>query len=379
MITCKLEDFLKDLEELVNIESFSRDPEGTAQVAVVLRSKFEALGWHVTQHHISDEVGPMLVITNKPNPERYDVLMLGHMDTVFPRGTVAERPFTKDAEACYGPGVADMKDGDLAGYYVCKSLQDNGELDDMSICIAFNPDEEISSRFSRPYIEAEAKKADYCIILESARLNGNFVNERKGVAKYVIEFFGKSAHAAVAPEKGANALEQFIITAQEIMTWANPEVGSSVNIGTIKGGTTPNSIPDYVRIEVDVRLKTMADGERIDALMHDIPNHMTVKGVTAKVDGKIFRPPMNPSAKTLEWCKAIDEMCKEVGLENLEWEASAGGSDGNFTANLGVPTIDGLGPAGGNGHSVDEKLWIEPIMKYLEVLYKAVRYCKEHK
>lgn len=390
MIHTTSEEFLDSLKELVNIDSYSKDPKGVAAVAAVMKQKFEDLGWHITEHHPSEEVGPLLVITNKVKAEDqvvsgatrsgtpvYDVLLLGHMDTVFKTGTVAERPFSMDETHAYGPGVADMKDGLLAAYYVCKSLQAENELKDLSICICFNPDEEISSRFSRPYIEALGKQTKYCIVLESARINGNFVNERKGIGKYVVEFFGKASHAGVSPEKGANAINQFIDTGRHINSWAKPDVGTTINIGTIQGGSTPNTVPDYVKIEVDVRLKQVIEGERIHALMTAIPEHMTVAGVTAKVTGNIARPPMAKSEKTMVFCDAVDEICNKLGIK-AGWEVTGGGSDGNFVAALGVPTIDGFGPVGGNGHSTDECLELKPIMERLNLLYETIKWCGTH-
>ncbi|MDY3974503.1 M20 family metallopeptidase [uncultured Veillonella sp.] len=374
MIRTTRAEFLKDLEALVNIDSYSKDPAGTAAVGDVMKAKFEALGWHIEEHHPSPEVGPVLVITNQKEATTYDVLLLGHIDTVFKTGTVKERPFSMDDNFAYGPGVADMKDGVLAAYYVCKSLVENNELGQMSICVCLNPDEEISSRYSRPYIEELGKKSKHCIVLESARINGNFVNERKGIGKYTVEFLGKAAHAAVNPDKGANAINQFLLTGQEILSWVDPEAGTTINIGTVEGGTTPNTIPDYVKIQVDIRLQVLAEGERIHQLMMDIPNHMTIKGVTAKVTGDIMRPPMPKTEKTLDFCKAVDHICQSLGIE-AEWESTGGGSDGNFVAALGVPTIDGFGPVGGNGHSTDECLELKSLMDRLELLYETVKWC----
>lgn len=390
MIHTTSQEFLDSLKELVNIDSYSKDPKGVGAVAAVMKQKFEDLGWHITEHRPTEEVGPLLVITNKVKAEDqvvsgatqlgapvYDVLLLGHMDTVFKTGTVAERPFSMDETYAYGPGVADMKNGLLAAYYVCKSLQAENELKDLSICICFNPDEEISSRFSRPYIEALGKQTKYCIVLESARINGNFVNERKGIGKYVVEFFGKASHAGVSPEKGANAINQFLHTGKDIISWAKPELGTTINIGTIQGGSTPNTVPDYVKIEIDVRLKQVPEGERIHGLMTDLPNHMTVAGVTAKVTGNIARPPMAKSEKTMAFCNAVDEICNNLGIK-AGWEATGGGSDGNFVAALDVPTIDGFGPVGGNGHSTDECLELKSIMERLNLLYETIKWCGTH-
>lgn len=378
MLHFELEEYLWHLAELVNIDSFSRDPAGTERIGDYLKRLYDNLGWYVERRQVDANVGPVLIITNDPGAKHYDVMLSGHMDTVFPTGTVKSRPFTMDDNEAYGPGVSDMKDGLLAAYYAVKELQEQDELKDLSIVIVHNPDEEISSRYSRPIIEEYAKKSSYCLVLESARLNGNLVNARKGVGKFVVEFYGKSAHAATHPEEGANALEEFILTAPEIMKWGDCQKGTSVNIGIVTGGTTSNSIPDYTRTEIDVRINSEEEGKRIEGLFADLPRKTHIDGVTIKVSGQIYRPPMPFTEDTKKLCKAVDKIIEHLGI-NAGWEFSAGGSDGNFAAALGIPTIDGLGPVGGHGHSEDENLVLDSIMERIELLYEVIKYCGQNK
>lgn len=365
--------FLKDLETIVNIDSYSYDPEGTAKVAAFLKAKFDAIGWITELRHLDDKVGPALICMNKP-ADSFDVLLSGHMDTVFKAGTVKERPFRIEGKHITGPGAYDMKPGLVQAFYACEKLSKNDDLSDAAICIVFNPDEEISSIFSRPLLEDMAKKTQYAVILESARINGNFVNERKGIAKYVIEFLGKSAHAAVDPQNGANAINAFLHIGQLILDSAAPDKGTTINIGTVEGGTTPNTVPEYVKIQVDCRFSNMEETKRLNDMIYGLNDTLTKENVRIRVSGGLTRPPWARSEKGLAFCAAVDEIKQRLGIE-ADWASTPGGSDGNFFAALGVPTIDGMGPVGGKGHSPNEYLELDTIEPRTELLYEIIKYC----
>lgn len=365
-----VEEYLDNLKELVNTESHSKMPEGTRQVALLLQEKFTTLGWHTELIDIGSKVGPCLKVTNKPS-EHYDVLLLGHMDTVFPVGTVAECPFKIVGEHYTGPGASDMKCGLLYMYYLAKyrtaaNLQEQG-----SICLLFNPDEEIGSADSRPIIEQEARKAANVLIMESARANGALVNKRKGISSYVITFNGIAAHAGVDPDKGASAINEFIRWGQEIIALANKEKGTTINIGIVNGGTGANIVADKTICEVDVRITDVEEAMRIDRKIRDLQQNPFDSRVKVDVDGGYKRPPFNPSEKSLELCRMTDEIAADLGID-ISWTATGGGSDGNFTAALGIPTIDGLGPIGGNAHSEREYGEISSLAPRFELLYKIV-------
>ncbi len=365
-----VEEYLDNLKELVNTESHSKMPEGTRQVAMILKEKFDQLGWHTELIDIGTKVGPCLKVTNKPS-DHYDVLLLGHMDTVFPAGTVAERPFKIVGEHYTGPGASDMKCGLLYMYYLAKYRTAANLKEEGSICLLFNPDEEIGSADSRQLIEQEAKKAANVLIMESARANGALVNKRKGISSYVITFNGIAAHAGVDPDKGASAINEFIRWGQEIITLANKEKGTTVNIGIVNGGTGANIIADKAVCEVDVRITEVTEAMRIDQRIRELQQHPFDARVKVDVDGGYKRPPFNPSEKSLALCHMADEIAAELGID-LAWTATGGGSDGNFTAALGIPTIDGLGPIGGNAHSEREYGEISSLTPRFELLYKIV-------
>ncbi|AKD41108.1 TPA: M20 family metallopeptidase [Pasteurella multocida] len=369
--------FLKDLESLVNIDSYSYDPVGKARVVQFFKEKFQSIGWLVEERFLDEKVGSALICKNTPS-DTFDVVLSGHMDTVFKTGTVNERPFRIEQDKAFGPGIADMKAGLLAGFYACKQLTEENALQNAKVCVLFNPDEEISSIFSRPLLEDYAKKTRYAIILEAARINGNLVNERKGIGKYVIEFFGKSAHAAVDPQNGANAINAFIRIAQDLLKSTAPDKGTTMNIGTVEGGTTPNTVPDYVKTQIDCRFTCLEESQRLNQLIYALNDTVTEERVKIKVTGGITRPPWRRTEAGLQFCAAVDKIKEKLGIQ-AEWESTAGGSDGNFFAALGVTVIDGMGPSGGKWHSPDEYLNIDSIEPRVKLVSEVIKYCTQHK
>lgn len=366
-----VQNYLQELEELVNTESHSSMPNGAKKVAEYLNTRLQKLGWHTEFIDIGDPAGPCLKATNKLS-DHYNVLLVGHMDTVFPAGTVAKRPFSIDGDYFKGPGSADMKAGDLFMYHLADELTAEKALGKGNICLLFNPDEEIGSIYSRPIIEQEAKKSDYVLIMESARANGDLVNERKGIAKYVVDFKGIAAHAGVNPQDGASAINEFIAWGKEIIALNKPEVGTTVNIGLVSGGTGANVVAEETRCVIDVRVKSVEEAERVDKKMRELEQCTFDKRVKAKVEGGLNRPPLNPSPKSLELCALVSKKAQELNM-TPKWVATGGGSDGNFTGALGIPTIDGMGPVGGGGHSDREYGLISSIEPRFKLLLAVVK------
>lgn len=364
--------YLSDLEYLVNIDSGSRHPEGTEKVAEFFRQRFTTMGWKVHTHTVDPSVGPCLQVVNS-DKEQYDVLLMGHMDTVFKVGTAAERPFLIKENKAYGPGVADMKAGLLFMYYALMSLQRDGKLNNTTVCAAFNSDEEISSRFSRRWLEELSKKSKHCLVLEPARANGNLVNARKGVGRYTIDITGVAAHAGVDHEKGRSAIQELSHWIQFLHSQTNYEAGTTVNVGIVSGGTGANVVAEQAKAEVDIRICALDEAERIEMLMRELASQPKTPGVTVKVSGGVTRPPMVPSDSTLQLCKAVEGIAADLGIK-LGWTATGGGSDGSFAANLGVPTVDGLGPIGGSAHSSNEYLMVESIEPRFQLLCRIIEH-----
>jgi len=354
-----VEEYLTHLEYLVNIDSGSHHPEGVSMIANFFHKRYEKIGWTVLQKKWNDKVAPCLEITNT-NQEQYDILLIGHMDTVFPVGTAQARPFAIRDDRAYGPGVNDMKSGCLLMYYALRSLHEQKLLDDILICVAMNSDEEISSIYSRSWIEGLAQKAKYAFILEPARPNGALVNGRKGLGRFNLTFKGLAAHAGVEPEKGINAVNEMAHWITVLHGLTDTLAGTNVNVGLVAGGIAANVVADHAEAKVDLRFRTMAEYQRIADKVYELQQCPVTPGIHVQVEGMVTRPPMNLSEQTKALCETVHAISEEIAVP-ITWTQTGGGSDGNFTAYHGVPTIDGLGPVGGGSHSISEYLEIASI------------------
>ena len=218
----------------------------------------------------------------------------------------------------------------------------------------------------------------YALIMEGGRPNGNLVHQRKGVGKFTVEFFGKATHAGVAPEEGASSIHELLRRGEEILSWARPEIGTTINLGVIRGGTVSNTVADYAAVEVDVRIRTLEEAGRIEKAFAALPEHGSILGVRIEVSGKIFRPPLDPNTKSLAFCEEIDRIKERIHLD-IGWTSTGGGSDGNFSSALGIPTVDALGPIGGDGRQESEYMEIDSLDSRYQLLHEIVQFCSKDK
>lgn len=373
-----LQKYLKELAYLVSFDSGSRIPEGTARVAKYFTEKFNELGWYVKEHHISDDIGPCLQISNTED-NHYDILMIGHMDTVFPRGMAEKHPLHIEGNKLHALGANDMKASILSAYYALKDLQQQGCLKEAKICLLLNSDEELSSIYSRPLIESVAKNAEYALVLEPARKGGEMVNERRGVARYKLNAHGVAAHSGVNPWDGSSAINELAHWIIKLHEKNNLAKQTSVNVGLISGGTGVNVVAPWASAEVDVRFKDVNEVHAIEKMMHEMEqNPFTPGGAGIEFSGGITRPSMEPTAKSLALCDAITDISKKINVP-FKWIATGGGSDASFTAALGVPTLDGFGPVGGDAHTTGEYLLIDTIQPRWLLLVETIKYILDHK
>ncbi len=373
-----LDTYLKELSYLVSFDSGSRIPEGTAKVADYFTEKFTQLGWDIQRHHINDVIGPCLEITNG-SKDSYDILLIGHMDTVFPRGMAEKHPLHIEGNKLHALGANDMKASILSAYYALKVLQEADLLKNANICLLLNSDEELSSIYSRPLIEKLAKKTKYALILEPARKGGEMVKQRRGVARYKLEGHGIAAHSGVNPWDGSSAINELAHWILELHSKNNLEKHTSVNVGLISGGTGVNVVSPTANAEVDVRFTDIEEVKSIETLMHELETHpRTPGGAHIKVTGGVTRPPMNPTKETLSLCDAITDISKKINVP-FKWIATGGGSDASFTAACGVPTLDGFGPVGGDAHTTGEYMLIDTIKPRWILLVETLKYILENK
>ena len=287
------------------------------------------------------------------------LLLIGHMDTVFDPGTAAQRPYRSEGGRAFGPGVTDMKAGLLAGIHAIAALQEAGERP--AVTFVANPDEEIGSRFSSPVIRALAPEHDAVLVLECARANGDIVSARKGIADYHVTITGRAAHAGVEPEKGRSAILEAAhqVLALHALNGRWPTV--TVNAGVIHGGTRPNVVPERCELQVDLRAATSVAFDEAAAEIERLAASPTVPDVRVALSRTAGHPPMEKTEASARLVALAVEIAGELGF-SLRDAATGGASDANTTAALGIPTLDGLGPIGGDDHSVDEWLDLDSVV-----------------
>ncbi|WP_236795543.1 M20 family metallopeptidase [Amycolatopsis sp. GM8] len=281
------------------------------------------------------------------------VLLLCHADTVFPAGTIDRRPFRVEGGRAYGPGVFDMKAGIVVAF---EAIEAAGSAADQ-VTLLVTGDEETGSATSRSLIERVAAGVETVLVLEPS-MDGALKVGRKGGSFYRVHFHGLAAHAGLEPESGRNALVEMAHWATEIVDVADPSQGTTVTPTLAEAGTAMNVVPDSGVLCVDVRALTMAELDRVDLALRDLAKRRAdvSGGVTVTISGGLNRPPLEAagSLRLVELCRAE---ARRAGLPEPGTATVGGASDGNFTAALGIPTLDGLGPTGGGAHAEHE--WVE--------------------
>ena len=356
------------LARLVNHDSGTDDPIDANRVAAILVERLERLGFTVRRNP-QERFGDHLV-AEKPGtgPKRF--LFVGHYDTVFPSGTAKARPFRIDAEGkAWGPGVYDMKGGLTALLYALRAHKETGTRTwaETAIAVVFNSDEERLSPSSKNLIQAEARRAHSVAILEPARPGGEYVMARKGAGSFALEIAGKAAHAGNQPELGASAILDLAQKIAELHAMTDFAVGTTVNVGTVKGGERPNVVADHAFAEIDLRAWSREEADRAIARMRAICERPGVPGTTARFSGDMNFPPWPPGLPGTERLVALMQAAgRDLGLDIRAIE-TGGGSDGNHTSAV-APTIDGLGPKGSRAHSADEFIEIATLLERTKMI-----------
>ena len=344
---------VKLLQDLVEAESPSAHPESHDSIRRILSAALMDVARHIFARP-----------AKRPR-DRGTQLLLGHFDTVWPIGTLEERPFAVDGNTVRGPGVFDMKGG-LA--QIVLALRAMRELDlepPLTPVILVNADEEIGSRTSSSYIRMLARRAERAFVLEPAMgANGDIKTERKGIGRFTVTVFGKAAHAGLDPEGGASAILELSHVIQALFAMNNPDKGITVNVGTVDGGIQPNVIAPHSTAVVDVRVPTVESGKAIEKAIHAI--EPTTPGVRLHIEGRIGRPSMEATPRNIALWRRAKELGGELGLE-LRPARAGGGSDGNTTSQY-TATIDGLGPVGDGAHAEHEHLFIDKTLERAALL-----------
>jgi glutamate carboxypeptidase len=347
------------VRELVEIESPSDNKPAVDRIAAFLASKFEALGGK-TQLHRSSDFGDSLQIDFAGDTQRKPVLLLGHYDTVYPLGTLANMPCKIENGRLRGPGVLDMKSGIALMLHAIEWLQTwYRDALPRPVTVFLVSDEEIGSYSSRKITEALAQKSAGVLVLEpAAGLRGAVKTARKGVGEYTLRVKGVAAHAGLDPGKGHSAILELARQIAVIAKLNNLQQGVSVNTGVIEGGTRTNVIAAEASADIDVRIKRAKQAASIDRKLQSLKPFD--KHCKLEITGGINRLPMERTAGVAALYKNAHDIAKQIGWK-LEEAAVGGGSDGNFTAGMGIPTLDGMGGVGEGAHAVHEYIVISEL------------------
>jgi glutamate carboxypeptidase len=354
------------LREMVECESPSDDPAALGRFAGLFAARVSPIAAvsHFGPHFRCEFDLPVRA------EMKGQILALGHADTVWPLGTLRSMPWRETEGRLWGPGVLDMKAGLAFFVTAMRSLRDLNIPVDRKVVLQVNADEEVGSETSRPLTEAAARESDFVLVLEPGTgLEGKWKTARKGVGGYTVEVRGKAAHAGVDFTAGASAILELARQLQVIAGFTDLERGLTVNPGIVAGGTRTNVIAADARAEVDVRVARLGDAGALDAKFRALKPFDSRCAI--EVTGGLNRPPMERTPQVEAMFRQAQGFARELGI-TLEESSTGGGSDGNFTAALGVPTLDGIGAVGEGAHAPSESILIERIADRTAMLAKLV-------
>jgi glutamate carboxypeptidase len=341
------------LEALVRAESPTTDKAAVDRCVSEAEQRLVAAGARVVRHrqaaagdHLRAEFG------------RDQVLLLGHLDTVWPVGQLVRMPLRRDSGRLYGPGTYDMKAGVAIAMLAARAVFETGPAPALRVVVLLTSDEETGSATSRTVIEAEARRSRAVLVFEPALPGGGVKTSRKGCGDFLIAVSGVAAHAGIEPGAGANAIHELAEQILAIERLQDPGRGVSVSVNVVRGGTRANVVADDARAEVDVRTVSREDAIRLEAALRGLRPHRP--GTSLSVAGGFGRPPLERTAEVGRLYELARRVAAGLGMDLAEG-GSGGGSDGNFTAALGVPTLDGLGAVGDGAHALHEHVDLDSL------------------
>lgn len=352
-------EILDGIRSWVEIESQTADVAGVNRQMSKAADDFSGIGAKVERIAGRDGYGDHLKVSAPWGGDGPGVLVLCHLDTVHPKGTLArDLPFRVEGDRAYGPGIADMKGGAYAAFAALRGIIRSGKMTTLPIRFLYTSDEEVGSPTSRALIEREADNAKYVLVTEPAREGGKIVTARKGVGRYVINAHGRPSHAGANHPAGRSAIRELARQVLAIEGMTDYERGVTTNVGQISGGTADNVIPAFATATIDLRVATATDGELMDRTFKTLKPHDP--DVRLEVVGEMNRPPYEMNDGVARLFDHASTLAREIGFE-LIGVKTGGGSDGNFTAHK-VPTLDGLGVDGQGAHTLQEFISIPSIV-----------------
>jgi glutamate carboxypeptidase len=357
-------EMLEDLRGCVEIETPSRD-KARCDTFIPFFSELATKYGARCERVANADGGDHVVL--RWGSEKAPVLFVGHYDTVWPAGTLARKPFTVADGVARGPGIFDMKAGLVQALWAAKMLHEDTSAP--SIVFIVNSDEEIGSLTSRERIEQEARTSRATLVFEPS-FHGKVKTARKGVGMYTVEVEGRAAHAGSEPENGISAIDELARATLAIHALNDAAKGTTINVDVVAGGTVRNTIPAFARGEIDLRVATNAEFERVDNAMHALrPHHPEAK---LNVTGGLNRPPMERSPKIAALYTRAREVASRLGF-TLEEASVGGGSDGNFAAGVGAAVLDGIGALGEGSHAEHEHIIIDGLAERTALVVELLR------
>lgn len=368
-------DCVKRLQQLVEIESPSDNKAAVDRCVTAVAAMAESLGGRPKLHR-QRRFGDVLELRFGPPSYRSarkqsrPVMLLGHLDTVWPLGTLAKMPFRIAEGRAWGPGTLDMKAGVAIGLTALEALRDLDSLH-RPVLFLLNSDEEVGSSASRPITERLARESEAVFVLEPAQApKGAYKTARKGVGNYTLRVRGVASHAGVDFDRGHSAVHELAFQLDKVRAFTDLSRGLTVNAGVIRGGTRTNVVAAEAEAEIDVRIARAADSARIDRKFRSL--RVRDRGCVLQVEGGMNRPPMERTRATVALFHRAATIAQQMGFI-VEEAATGGGSDGNFTAALGVPTLDGMGGVGEGAHASHESVVLRDLAPRTALLAEMIR------
>lgn len=364
-VAARRDALLAELRTVVELESPSTDKAAVDRLVAYLRARARELGAAIEEYPQVD-YGDLTVASWPAHGEAptEPLLVLTHIDTVWPVGTLARRPFRIEGDTAYGPGIYDMKASVVMFLEAVRLLRERHLLH-RPIRWLINTEEEVGSPVSRPLIELEAQSSALVLCLEPPAPGGALKTARKGVGMFTVRISGRAAHAGAEPERGVSAIQELANQIAYLHSLNDPATGTTVNVGVVGGGTRSNVVAAEAWAKVDVRVATREEAERVTAAV--LGARPWLPGATVTVEGGLNRPPMERTPAIAAAFERAREIGRELGLE-LREAATGGASDGNFTAALGVPTLDGLGCPGDGAHAEHEQISLSGLIERTALL-----------
>ena len=366
-----LDQYLRELEVLVNTDSGQGNPEGITAVGDFFADRFAAMGWIVEKYDLRPDTGNCTVVKNR-EADRYDLMLIGHVDTVFQTGEAAKRPFRRDEKNCYGVGVIDMKQGCLSMLHILEQLPAQ-VTEKLNIMAIFNPDEEVGSRWSKPILHRYAAICDKIFVFEAGGSHPGMVTvERKGQTALSVTIHGIAGHAGYMFENGSlSAVTEAVHWVNTLNQFHSQEMDTTVNVGVFQAGEKRNVVAQTATVAWDIRYSRRELKDQLDKTVEELVRHAEENGYRVEFHIRSTSPALVPDERTWVYVEKMKAVAEHLGM-TLSLKKRGGMSDANHMAAFGPVCVDSLGPTGNFDHSDREYLAIDSIEPYTRFAYELI-------